>query len=63
MRDQFYRFSGAGNTAGSPFDRQWGPHVAEGKHQFTVNWNSIPIADLVYVTIGTTVRSGSLFTP
>ena len=63
MRDQFYGFSGAGNTAGNPFDRQWGPHVAEGKHQFTVNWNSIPIADLVYVTIGTTVRSGSLFTP
>jgi hypothetical protein len=35
----------------------------EGKHQFTVNWNSIPIADLLYVTIGTTVRSGTLFTP
>jgi len=63
VRDQFYGFSGAGNTAGNPFDRQWGPHIAEGKHQFTVNWNSIPIADLVYVTIGTTVRSGSLFTP
>ncbi|HTJ23418.1 MAG TPA: carboxypeptidase-like regulatory domain-containing protein [Gemmatimonadaceae bacterium] len=63
VRDQFYGFSGVGNTAGNPFDRQWGPHAAEGKHQFTVNWNSIPIADLVYVTIGTTVRSGTLFTP
>jgi hypothetical protein len=63
VRDQFYGFSGAGNTAGNPFERQWGPHTAEGKHQFTVNWNSIPIADLVYVTIGTTVRSGTLFTP
>ncbi|HEU4787245.1 MAG TPA: carboxypeptidase-like regulatory domain-containing protein, partial [Gemmatimonadaceae bacterium] len=63
VRDQFYGFSGAGNTAGNPFDRQWGPHAAEGKHQFTLNWNSIPIADLVYVTIGTTVRSGALFTP
>ena len=63
VRDQFYGFAGAGNTAGNPFDRQWGPHVAAGKHQFTVNWNSVPIADLVYVTLGTTVRSGSLFTP
>jgi hypothetical protein len=63
VRDQFYGFSGAGSTAGNPFDRQWGPHIAEGKHQFTINWNSIPIADLLYVTIGTTVRSGALFTP
>jgi carboxypeptidase family protein len=63
VRDQFYGFTGVGNTAGNPFDRQWGPHTAEGKHQFTINWNSIPIADLVYVTIGTTVRSGVLFTP
>ena len=63
VRDQFYGFSGAGSTAGNPFDRQWGPHLAEGKHQFTVNWNSIPIADLMYVTVGTTVRSGTLFTP
>ena len=37
-----------GTPAGNPFDRQWGPHLAEGKHQFTVNWNSIPIADLLY---------------
>ena len=63
MRDQFYGFSGAGSTAGNPFDRQWGAHTAEGKHQFTLNWNSIPIADLFYVTVGTTVKSGPLFTP
>ncbi len=63
VRDQFYGFGGVGTTAGNPFERQWGPHAAEGKHQFTVNWNSIPIADLVYVTVGTTVRSGALFTP
>jgi hypothetical protein len=63
VRDQFYGFSGVGSTAGNPFDRQWGPHAAEGKHQFTINWNSIPIADLLYVTVGTTVRSGALFTP
>jgi hypothetical protein len=63
VRDQFYGFSGIGNTAGNPFERQWGPHTTAGKHQFTLNWNSIPIADLVYVTIGTSVRSGALFTP
>jgi hypothetical protein len=63
VRDQFYGFSGVGNTAGNPFERQWGAHVAEGKHQLTLNWNSIPIADLLYVTIGTTVKSGALFTP
>ena len=63
VRDQFYGFGGAGSTAGNPFDRQWGAHAAGGKHQFTIDWNSIPIADLVYVSIGTTVRSGALFTP
>jgi hypothetical protein len=65
VRDQFYGFSGpgGGNTAGNPFDRQWGAHTAQGKHTFTVNWNSIPLADLFYMTIGTTVRSGAQFTP
>jgi hypothetical protein len=63
VRDQFYGFSGAGNTAGNPFDRQWGPHTDAGKHQFTLNWNAIPIYDLFYVTVGTTVKSGSRFTP
>lgn len=63
VRDQFYGFSGTGNTAGNPFERQWGPHTAEGKHQLTVNWNNLPIADLLYVTVGATVRSGALFTP
>jgi hypothetical protein len=63
VRDQFYGFSGVGSTAGNPFDRQWGPHVAEGKHQFTINWNSVPIADLLYVTVGTTIKTGALFTP
>ena len=63
VRDQFYGFSGAGNTAGNPFDREWGPHAAEGKHQFTLDWNSVPIADLLYVTVAATVRSGAPFTP
>jgi Carboxypeptidase regulatory-like domain len=63
VRDQFYGFSGAGNTASNPFDRQWGAHIAEGKHQFTLNWNSVPIGDLLYVTLGTTIKSGTQFTP
>lgn len=63
VRDQFYGFGGAGNTAGNPFDRQWGPHAAEGKHQFIVNWNSVPVADLFFITVATSVRSGALFTP
>ena len=63
VRDQFYGFGGAGNTAGNPFDRQWGPHAAEGKHQFIVNWNSVPVADLFYITASTMVRSGTLFSP
>ncbi len=63
VRDQFYGFSGAGNTAGNPFDRQWGPHTAEGKHQFIANWNNVPVADLFYVTVNATVKSGTLFTP
>jgi hypothetical protein len=63
VRDQFYGFSGAGSTAGNPFDRQWGAHTAEGKHQFIVDWNSVPIADLFYVSVNATVKSGALFTP
>jgi hypothetical protein len=63
VRDQFYGFSGAGSTADNPFDRQWGPHVAEGKHQFIVNWNNVPVADLFYVSVGANLRSGMLFTP
>ena len=63
VRDQFYGFGGVGNTAGNPFDRQWGPHVAEGKHQFIVTWSSVPVADLLYITASTMVRSGTLFTP
>jgi hypothetical protein len=63
VRDEFYGFSGAGNTVGNPFERQWGSHTAAGKHQFTLNWNSIPIADLFYVSVGTTVKSGPRFTP
>ncbi len=63
VRDQFYGFSGAGNTVGNPFDRQWGVHAAEGKHQFTLNWNSLPVADLLYVTLGATLKSGTPFTP
>ncbi len=63
VRDQFYGFSGAGNTAGNPFDRQWGAHTAAGKHQFTLNWSAVPVFDLFYVSLGTTIKSGSRFTP
>jgi hypothetical protein len=63
VRDQFYGFNGAGNTVGNPYDKAWGTHIAEGKHQFTLNWNSIPVRDLFYVTVGTTVKSGAPFTP
>ena len=65
VRDQFYGFGGqtGGNTAGNPYDRAWGPHLAEGRHQFQVNWSSVPLADLFYFTVGTTVRSGAKFTP
>jgi hypothetical protein len=63
VRDQFYGFSGAGNTASDPFDRQWGPHTAEGKHQFLVDWNNVPVADLFYITASAQVSSGALFTP
>jgi len=65
VRDEFYGFGGpaGGSTVGNPFTRAWGPHLAEGRHQFTLNWSSFPIADLFYVTAGTTVRSGAKFTP
>jgi len=63
VRDQFYGFSGAGSTAGNPFDRQWGAHTAEGKHQFIVDWNNLPVADLFYVSVNATLKSGALFTP
>src|SRR5262249_5410718 len=63
VRDEFYGFNGAGSTVGNPFDRQWGAHTAEGKHQFIVDWNNLPVADLFYVSINATLKSGALFTP
>ncbi len=63
VRDQLYGFSGAGTTAGNPFAREWSAHTAEGKHQVTLNWSNLPVADLLYVTAGTTVQSGARFTP
>lgn len=63
VRDQFYGFSGVGSTVGNPFDRQWGAHTTAGKHQFIVDWNRIPVADLFYVSLNATVKSGALFTP
>jgi hypothetical protein len=63
VRDQYYGFSGTGSTAGNPFERQWGAHTAEGKHQFIVDWNNLPIADLFYLSVNATVKSGALFTP
>src|SRR5258708_30188702 len=62
VRDQFYGFSGAGNTAGNPFDRPWGVHAAQGKHQFTPNWNNLPVADPLSVTPAATVKSGTPIT-
>ncbi len=63
VRDQFYGFAGGGSTVADPFERQWGPHAADGKHQFIMNWSSVPVADLFYITTSTMVRSGTLFSP
>lgn len=60
VRDQFYGFS---STVGNPFDRAWGPHLASGRHQFLLGWNSFPIFDLAYVTVRLQVKSGARFTP
>jgi len=60
VRDQFNGFS---NTVGNPFAKEWGPHLASGKHQFQLQWSSLPLFDLMYFNVAVGVKSGQRFTP
>ena len=60
VRDQFNGFS---NTVGNPFNKEWGPYLASGKHQFQLVWSSLPILDLMYVNVAVSVKSGQRFSP
>lgn len=60
VRDQFNGFS---STTGNPFAKEWGPHLASGRHQFQLSWNSLPLFDLMYFNIAVGVKSGQRFTP
>ena len=64
VRDQFYGFSGAGNTAGNPFDRQWG--VAHRRRQAPVHAELERHSgrrSVVSSRSARRVKSGSQFTP
>jgi hypothetical protein len=60
VRDQFNGFT---NTVSNPFNKEWGPHLASGRHQFQLTWSSLPIFDLMYVSFAIDVKSGRRFTP
>jgi len=60
VREQFNGFS---NTVGNPFDKEWAPFLASGKHVFQLVWSSFPIFDVMYVNFAIGVKSGQRFTP
>lgn len=60
VRDQFNGFS---STVGNPFDKEWGPYLNSGRHQFQLTWNSLPLFDLMYFNVAVGVKSGRRFTP
>ena len=60
VRDQFNGFS---STVGDPFAKEWGPHLASGRHQFQLIWSSLPLWDLMYFNVAVGVKSGQRFTP
>ena len=60
VRDEFNGFS---NTASDPFRKEWGPHLASGRHQFQLTWSSLPLFDLMYFNVAVGVKSGQKFTP
>lgn len=60
VRDQFNGFS---STTGNPFSKEWGPHLASGRHAFQLSWNSLPLFDLMYFNFALGIKSGQRFTP
>ena len=60
LRDQYRGFS---STVGSPFEKQWGQSLQQGRHQIGVGFSDIPIFDVVYLSWNLAFVSGIPFTP
>jgi hypothetical protein len=59
-REKFYGFT---NTAGSPFETQWGPHLQAGRQTIDFFWRDFPVFDVVYVSAAIRMLSGQRYTP
>ncbi len=60
VRDQYNGFT---STVSNPFTKEWGAHLASGRHQVLLNWSSIPLFDFMYFNVAVMVKSGQRFTP
>lgn len=60
VRDEFNGFQ---STVGNPFNKEWGPHLASGRHQVQLTWSSLPLFDLMYFNLSVGMKSGQRFTP
>jgi hypothetical protein len=57
------KVNGFTSTAGNPFDTYWSDRQQNGKNTVTVEWNNLPIFDLLYVSAGLQFVSGQRYTP
>ena len=57
------KINGFANTAGNPFDTYWSDRQQNGRHTVTLEWNTLPVFDLLYVSAGLQLVSGQKYTP
>ena len=60
VNEKVYGFT---NTAGSPLDSYWSPHLTGGRHTIFLDWSDFPIFDVVYVSAKLRLSSGERYTP
>jgi hypothetical protein len=57
------KVNGFTSTAGNPFDSYWSDRQQNGRHTVTVEWNNLPLFDLLYLSAGLQLVSGRKYTP
>lgn len=57
------KINGFTSTADNPLDTYWSDRQQNGKHTVTVEWDNLPLFDLLYVSWGLQLLSGQKYTP
>ena len=57
------KVNGFTSTVGNPFDTYWSDRQQNGRNTVTVEWNTLPIFDLLYLSAGLQLVSGQKYTP